>query len=251
MTDMSEPLPLLLGVNIDHVATLRNARGGVHPDPVEAAKLAARAGADNITAHLREDRRHIRDDDMRRIKDEIGIPLNFEMAATDEMGQIACDILPEACCLVPERREEVTTEGGLSVHAGQNHLAPFIRALQDEGIRVSLFIDPEPLELEAARAVGADIVELHAGPYTSATGATRAAELERLQQAAVHAARLGLECHAGHGLTYETVVDVAAIPQIVTVNIGHFLIGEAVMDGLGVAIEKMRRQMEQGRKRIS
>ena len=246
-----KPPPLQLGVNVDHVATLRNARGGVHPDPVKAAKLVARSGADNITAHLREDRRHIRDDDMRRIKEQIDIPLNFEMAATDEMGEIASDILPEACCLVPERREEITTEGGLSVHAGQNHLAPFIRVLQDDGIRVSLFVDPELVELDAARAIGADMVELHTGPYTSATGAARADELTRLQKAAEHAARLGLECHAGHGLTYETVEDVAAIPQIVTVNIGHFLIGEAVMDGLGTAIEKMRHHMDVGRKRIS
>ena len=241
---------LRLGVNVDHVATLRNARGGIHPDPVDAARLAKAAGADGVTAHLREDRRHIRDEDMRALKD-IGLPLNFEMAATDEMLVIASDILPHACCLVPEKRQELTTEGGLSVHSGMNHLKPYIGRLQDQGIRVSLFIDPEARELEAARMVGADIVELHAGPYTKATGADRQRELERLQKAADTARRLGLECHAGHGLNFETVEAVAAIPNVVELNIGHFIIGEAIFQGLDPVIRRMRALMDAGRRSIS
>ncbi len=240
---------LRLGVNVDHVATLRNARGGHHPDPVDAARLAKAAGADGVTAHLREDRRHIRDEDMRALQD-IGLPLNFEMAATDEMLAIASDILPHACCLVPEKRQELTTEGGLSVHSGMNHLKPYIGRLQDKGIRVSLFIDPEARELEAARMVGADIVELHAGPYTKATGADRQRELERLQKAADTARRLGLECHAGHGLNFETVEAVAAIPNIVELNIGHFIIGEAIFQGLEPVIRHMRALMDAGRRSI-
>jgi pyridoxine 5-phosphate synthase len=239
---------LRLGVNVDHVATLRNARGGVHPDPVEAARLAAKVGADGITAHLREDRRHIRDEDMYRLKD-LGLPLNFEMAATDEMLAIASDVLPNACCLVPEKREELTTEGGLNVHAAQNRLRGFVGRLQDQGIRVSLFIDPDDRELEAARAVGADIVELHTGPYTMAAGAERARELGRLRQAASRAGSLGLECHAGHGLNFETVEDVAAIPQVVELNIGHYIIGEAVFMGLENVIGRMRALMAAGRSR--
>jgi pyridoxine 5-phosphate synthase len=241
--------PLRLGVNVDHVATLRNARGGLHPDPVKAAEIAAAAGADGITAHLREDRRHIRDDDMRALKD-VGLPLNFEMAATDEMLDIASGILPHACCLVPEKRQELTTEGGLAVHAGMNHLKPFVARLQDLGIRVSLFVDPEPRELEAARMVGADIVELHTGPYTKATGDERRRELTRLQDAAAVARRLGLECHAGHGLTFDTVEPVAAIPNVVELNIGHFIIGEAVFLGLDAVIREMRALMDAGRRSI-
>jgi pyridoxine 5-phosphate synthase len=240
------PEHIRLGVNVDHVATLRNARGGIHPDPVDAAKLAKAAGADGVTAHLREDRRHIRDEDMRALKD-IGLPLNFEMAATEEMLAIASDILPAACCLVPEKRQELTTEGGLSVHSGMNHLKPYIGRLQEQGIRVSLFIDPEARELEAARMVGADIVELHAGPYTKATGADRQRELERLQKAADTARRLGLECHAGHGLNFETVEAVAAIPNVVELNIGHFIIGEAIFQGLEPVIRRMRALMDAGR----
>ena len=243
--------PLRLGINVDHVATVRNARGGDHPDPVRAALIAAAAGADGITAHLREDRRHISDADMIRLKDEVGLPLNFEMAPTDEMAGIASDILPNACCLVPEKRQELTTEGGLAVHGQQNRLAPFVAGLQEVGIRISLFIEPEPRELEAARQVGADIVELHAGPYTEAKGAGREAELQRIRTAAELAGQLGLECHAGHGLNYETIEDVAAIPQIVEVNIGHFLVGEAIMVGFDPAIRRMRQLMDAGRERVA
>ncbi len=238
---------LRLGVNIDHVATLRNARGGLHPDPVAAAKLAVEAGANGITAHLREDRRHIRDIDMERIKDEVDAPLNFEMAATDEMVEIAVRVLPNACCLVPEKRQELTTEGGLAVAGCHNQLAHHIRALQDQGIRVSLFIDPAGHEIEAAREIGADIIELHAGPYTDAQGDARAAELKRLVEGAILAEKLGLECHAGHGLNYETVEDVAAIQTIVELNIGHFLVGEAIFVGLEQSIQHMRQLMDIGR----
>ncbi len=242
---------LRLGLNIDHVATVRNARGGTHPDPVAAAKLAAKAGVDGITAHLREDRRHIRDADIYRLKHEVGLPLNFEMAATDEMAEIAIDVLPNACCLVPESREELTTEGGLVVHGSQNRLVPFISRLQDVGIRVSLFVDPDPIQIEAAKAVGADIIELHAGPYVEAQGAARAAELTRIQHGAELAARLGLECHVGHGLNYETVEDVAAIPHIVEANIGHFIVGESIMVGLEQAVRQMRTLMDAGRERAT
>lgn len=238
---------LRLGVNIDHVATLRNARGGVHPDPVEAAKLAVQAGANGITAHLREDRRHISDVDMERIKDEVDAPLNFEMAATDEMVAIATNVLPHACCLVPEKRQELTTEGGLMVAGAHNQLAPHIGRLQDEGIRVSLFVDPVAREIEAAREIGADIIELHAGPYTDAQGDARAAELTRLIDGAKLAKSLGLECHAGHGLNFKTVEDVAAIQTIVELNIGHFLVGEAIFVGLEQSIRKMRQLMDAGR----
>jgi pyridoxine 5-phosphate synthase len=241
---------LRLGVNIDHVATLRNARGGIHPDPVEAAKLAVQAGANGITAHLREDRRHIRDVDMDRIKDEVDAPLNFEMAATDEMVAIAMNVLPNACCLVPEKRQELTTEGGLAVASAHNQLAHQIGRLQDEGIRVSLFIDPVTREIEAARDIGADIIELHAGPYTDASDEARAGELARLVEAAKLADSLGLECHAGHGLNYETVEDVAAIQTIVELNIGHFLVGEAIFVGLEDSIRKMRHLMDAGRESV-
>ena len=231
-----------LGVNIDHVATIRNARGGAHPDPVRAAELAIRAGADGITAHLREDRRHIRDDDMRRLRETISVPLNFEMAATDEMVALACALRPHACCLVPERREEVTTEGGLAVAAQADLLAPRIARLRAAGIRVSLFIAPDPVEIAAARAVGADVVELHTGAYAEGV----AGELARLQAGAARASALGLECHAGHGLTYENVGPIAAIAPIVELNIGHFLIGEAVFVGLAAAIAAMAAKIQQG-----
>ncbi len=241
-------MKIRLGVNIDHVATIRNARGGIHPDPVAAARMALAAGADGITAHLREDRRHIRDDDMRRIKAEIHAPLNFEMAATNEMLDIALAIKPHACCLVPEKRTEVTTEGGLNVAGNVNELRPFILKLADAGIRVSLFIDPDPLQVDAAKAVGAHIVELHTGSYAHEIGASRAGELGRLIKSAASAADLGIECHAGHGLDFDNVTAVAAIPQIVELNIGHFLVGEAVFGGLPGAVRTMRRLMDLARR---
>jgi pyridoxine 5-phosphate synthase len=243
----SSPRPLRLGVNIDHVATVRNARGGRHPDPVRAALLAIEAGADGITAHLREDRRHIVDDDIARLARELTRPLNLEMAATDEMLAIALRHKPHATCLVPEKRAEVTTEGGLDVVGGRVHLAPVIRALGDAGIRVSLFIDPEAAQLDMARALGAPVVELHTGAYCEAEGEARIRELGRLVAAAAHAEKIGLECHAGHGLSYDTVEDVAAIPSIVELNIGHFLVGEAIFGGLAAAIRRMRVLMEQTR----
>lgn len=236
---------LRLGVNIDHVATLRNARGGAHPDPVYAALLAREAGADGITAHLREDRRHIRDADMARLKDEVALPLNFEMAATAEMQAIALSIHPNACCLVPEKREERTTEGGLDVAGQADALKAYIAPLKAAGIRISLFIDPELAQVEASARIGADIIELHTGTYAEL--ANRTAELQRLQEAAAYGASLGLEIHAGHGLTFENVGPIAAIPQVVELNIGHFLISEAVFIGLDVAIREMRRRMDEAR----
>jgi len=244
---MTEPRDLRLGVNVDHVATLRNARGGTHPDPVAAARLAEEAGADGITAHLREDRRHVKDDDMRRIRAECGLPLNFEMAATEEMQRIALAIQPHAVCLVPESRQELTTEGGLNVAAGHNALSTFIPPLRAADIRVSLFIDPDEAQIRAARAVGADVVELHTGTYANAVGAAQARELERLRAAARLADELGLEVHAGHGLTFDNVEAVAAIPEIVELNIGHFLIGDAVFEGLAKSIHTMKRHMNKGR----
>ncbi|NUB26207.1 pyridoxine 5'-phosphate synthase [Azospirillum brasilense] len=242
------PRPLRLGVNIDHVATVRNARGGRHPDPVRAAKLAAEAGADGITAHLREDRRHIIDSDIERLMAEIRLPLNLEMAATDEMLAIALRHKPHACCLVPEKRTEVTTEGGLDVAGQMETLKRPVGDLGAAGIRVSLFIDPEPAQLDAAKALGAPVVELHTGAYCDApVGAERAAELERIVRAAAHAEAIGLECHAGHGLNYETVGAVAAIPTIVELNIGHFLIGEAIFVGLGNTLQRMRAIMKDAR----
>jgi pyridoxine 5-phosphate synthase len=238
---------LRLGVNIDHVATIRNARGIKHPDPVRAAKLAAQAGADGITAHLREDRRHISDDDIRRLSTEIDLPLNLEMAATDEMLKIALRHKPHAACLVPEKRAELTTEGGLDAAGGHNHLARYVRELVGAKIRVSLFIDPEPKQLAAARALEAPVVELHTGAYCEAEGEARERELERIVKAAAYAEALGLECHAGHGLSYETVGAVAAIPTIVELNIGHFLIGEAIFSGLDSAIKRMRAAMDKAR----
>lgn len=238
---------LRLGVNVDHVATIRNARCGTHPDPVAAAKIALAAGADGITAHLREDRRHIRDDDMRRLRREVTAPLNFEMAATAEMLDLALEIRPHACCLVPERRTEVTTEGGLDAAAGGSVLADYVARLRKAGIRVSLFIDPDPRQLDAAKRAGAPVVELHTGSYAHATGETVAQELGRLKTAARHAAALGLECHAGHGLDFDNVGPVAAIPELVELNIGHFLVGEAVFGGLGGSVRTMRRLMDSAR----
>ena len=235
---------LRLGVNIDHVATVRNARGSDYPDPVRAAHLAIRAGADGITAHLREDRRHIRDADIFRLKAEISAPLNLEMAATDEMRDIALKVRPHAACIVPERRGEVTTEGGLDAAGGIERLRPLVAALREAGIRVSLFIDPEQRQIEAARALGAPVVELHTGTYCETGGS--AVELARLQVAAASAEALGIECHAGHGLTFANVAPVAAIPQVVELNIGHFLVGEAIFTGLGDAIREMRRRMGRG-----
>ncbi|MEX6724226.1 pyridoxine 5'-phosphate synthase [Parapedomonas caeni] len=238
---------LRLGVNIDHVATIRNARGGVHPDPVKAARLAVAAGADGITAHLREDRRHISDNDIARLVTEIDRPLNLEMAATDEMLAIALRHRPHAACIVPERREERTTEGGLDVVGGLARLTPMVTALREAGIRVSLFIEPDPRQLEAAARLGAPVVELHTGRYSHLAGSAAVVELERLTQAARHGAALGLEVHAGHGLRTDNVGPVAAIPELAELNIGHFLIGEAVFVGLDRAIGDMRAAMDAGR----
>jgi pyridoxine 5-phosphate synthase len=241
------PRPLRLGVNIDHVATIRNARGGAFPDPVRAALAAAAAGADGITAHLREDRRHISDDDIARLMRDLRIPLNLEMAATDEMLAIALKHRPHAACIVPEKRAERTTEGGLDVKGGHNHLARYVRDLGAAGIRVSLFIEPDAAQLDAAKTVGAPVVELHTGAYCDTIGAARDAQLARLQRAASQAESLGLECHAGHGLSFDTVAPVAAIPTIVELNIGHFLIGEAIFSGLDGAVRRMRTLMHQAR----
>ena len=239
---------LRLGVNIDHVATVRNARGGIHPSPVAAALLAQKAGGDGITAHLREDRRHIRDDDIAALKDAIDIPLNFEMAATEEMVAIALKLLPNAACIVPERREELTTEGGLAVAGQQARLSPLIQQLKGAGIRVSLFVDADEAELNAAAELGADIVELHTGRYCdSPAGSPRNQELERIAKGAQIAASAGLEVHAGHGLSFETVQEIAALPEIVELNIGHFLIGAAIYTGLEDVILQMRQLMNQAR----
>ena len=238
---------LRLGVNIDHVATIRNARDGRHPDPVRAAKLAVGAGADGITAHLREDRRHISDHDITRLSEEIEVPLNLEMAATREMLDIALRHRPHAACIVPEKRQERTTEGGLDVVAGRAHLAPFVDALSAAGIRVSFFVEPDLVQLDAAVELGAPVVELHTGAYCEADGGARERELARIVEAAAHAETVGLECHAGHGLTYESVVPIAAIPTIVELNIGHFLIGEAIFGGLESSIKRMRARMDRTR----
>lgn len=251
---MPQPLKtpyLRLGVNIDHVATIRNARGGRHPDPLRAAHLAVAAGADGVTAHLREDRRHISDEDIARLKAELTRPLNLEMAATEEMLDIALRHGPNACCLVPERREERTTEGGLDVIAGGDRLARIVADLKGAGIRVSLFVEPDARTIEAARRIGADIIELHTGAYCEmalkddASGV--AGELDRLARAARLAAQAGLEVHAGHGLTFDTVGAVARMPEVVELNIGHFLIGEAIFDGLSSAVRRMRALMDEAR----
>lgn len=236
-----------LGINIDHVATVRNARGGRLPDPLRAARMAEAAGADGITAHLREDRRHIVDADIERLVAEIALPLNFEMAATAEMVAIAERHRPHAACIVPEKREERTTEGGLDAVGQHDHLKPMVARLRDAGCRVSLFIEPDRRQLAAAVSLGAPVVELHTGRYCELEGAARAAELERLRAAAAACATMGLECHMGHGLAYDNVGPVAAIPQVVELNIGHFLIGEAIFVGLDTSIREMRRLMDKAR----
>jgi pyridoxine 5-phosphate synthase len=245
---------LRLGVNIDHVATIRNARGGTHPEPLRAAEAAIAAGADGITAHLREDRRHISDEDIEGLSElvrRLGKPLNLEMAVTDEMVAIALAHRPHAVCLVPERREERTTEGGLDVARGHNHVAPAVARLREAGARVSLFIEPSRIQVAVAEAIGAQVVELHTGAYCEAVrdGEHRAAELHlaRLRDAATEAARRGLEVHAGHGIDYDSVGPVAAIPQVAELNIGHFLVGEAIFDGLAVSIRRMRDLMDAAR----
>ncbi len=238
---------LRLGVNIDHVATIRNARGGSFPDPIRAARLAARAGADGITAHLREDRRHISDSDITRLTNEVNLPLNFEMAATQEMLDIALRHRPHAACIVPEKREERTTEGGLDAKGKFDKLKPFVERLSVAGIRVSLFIEANLAQLDAAKALGAPVIELHTGAYCEEVGEKRDRELKRIVEAAAYADELGLECHAGHGLTYDTVKPIAEIPTIQELNIGHFLIGEAVFCGLSEAMEKMRSLMDEAR----
>jgi pyridoxine 5-phosphate synthase len=235
-----------LGFNLDHVATLRNARGGGHPDPVRAAVIAAAAGADGITAHLREDRRHIADDDLPRIMAATNLPLNLEMAATDEMASIARRLAPHAVCIVPERRAERTTEGGLDVARDATWLPRIVGPLADHGIRVSLFIAPDPRQIEAARRVGAQVVELHTGAYADADDG-REIELRRLTEGAALAASIGLEVHAGHGLTFDNVSPVAALPQIAELNIGHFLVGEAIFIGLEAAIREMRSRIAAAR----
>jgi pyridoxine 5-phosphate synthase len=238
---------LRLGVNIDHVATVRNARGGDNPDPVRAAILAQAAGADGITAHLREDRRHISDDDILRLTEALTIPLNLEMAATDEMLAIALKAKPHAACIVPEKREERTTEGGIDCIGQHNRLKPIVAALKDAGIRVSMFIEPDRKQIDAAHTLGAPVVELHTGAYANATGAAREKILKHLHNGAEFGADLGLEIHAGHGLTYDNVKPIAAIPHIRELNIGHFLIGEAVFIGLENSIREMRKLMDEAR----
>ncbi|MBW4331068.1 pyridoxine 5'-phosphate synthase [Stakelama sp. CBK3Z-3] len=238
---------LRLGVNIDHVATVRNARGSGYPDPVRAALLAAEAGADGITAHLREDRRHITDADIARLSNELTIPLNLEMAATEEMLAIALRHGPHAACIVPEKREELTTEGGLDAAGQYDRLAPLCDALREAGIRVSLFIEPDAAQIDAAVRLGAPVVELHTGRYAELAGADQSAELKRLSDAAALAAKNAIEVHAGHGLTFDNVVPIAAIPQVRELNIGHFLIGQAIFDGLSPVVKHMRALMEEAR----
>ena len=252
---MPEIPQLRLGVNIDHVATIRNARGGRHPDPVRAAKLAIHAGADGITAHLREDRRHIRDEDMARLKAEISKPLNFEMAATEDMLKISLATKPHAVCLVPERREELTTEGGLDVVGQHNALAPFIARLNDAGIRVSLFISADPQAIEMAAKLRAPVIEIHTGGWCDAVvdGHTAKAEAEwqRIVKGAQLARAAGLEVHAGHGLDYQTAETIAALPEIAELNIGYFMMGEALFVGLGETVRIMRSAMDRGRKALA
>ncbi len=250
--DVREPLGRLrLGINIDHVATVRNARGGNYPDPLRAAKLAEEAGADGITAHLREDRRHISDADIDGLMEVLSVPLNFEMAATEEMQKIALRHKPHAVCIVPEKREEKTTEGGLELAREENRIAHFIAPLADVGCRVSIFIAADRRQIAAAARIGAAVVELHTGAYCDAHAEgrfeERDAELERLREMAALAHELGLEVHAGHGLTYDTVAPVAAFPEVMELNIGHFLVGEAIFLGLGPAIAEMRRLMDAAR----
>ena len=238
---------LRLGVNIDHVATIRNARGGEHPDPVRAAFAAADAGADGITAHLREDRRHITDDDIQRLMERLTIPLNLEMAATEEMLEIALRHRPHAACIVPEKREERTTEGGLDAAGQLDHLAPFVARLSEANVRVSLFIEPDPRQVDAAIRLKAPVVEFHTGRYAHLAGEEQTGELRRIADAAALAAKNGIEAHAGHGLTFDNVTPVAAIPQIAELNIGHFLIGEAIFTGLEASVARMRGLMDEAR----
>lgn len=247
MSSTSAPARLRLGVNIDHVATIRNARGIRHPDPVRAAGLAVRAGADGITAHLREDRRHISDEDIASLSDVLAVPLNLEMAATDEMLEIALRHKPHACCIVPEKRQELTTEGGLDAAGQHNRLKHYVDELGRAGIRVSLFVDPDKEQLDAAVSLGAPVTELHTGLYCELSGILQQEELERIREASKYGAGLGLEMHAGHGLSYDTVGPVAAIPELRELNIGHFLIGEAIFHGLEASIIEMRRLMDEAR----
>jgi pyridoxine 5-phosphate synthase len=238
---------LRLGVNIDHVATIRNARGGDHPDPVRAAFAAAAAGADGITAHLREDRRHITDEDISRLTEKLTIPLNLEMAATEEMLEIALRHRPHAACIVPEKREERTTEGGLDAAGQDNHLYPFVARLGDAGIRVSLFIEPDPRQIAAAARLGAPVVEFHTGRYAHLEGEERAEELRRIADAAALAVKNGIEAHAGHGLSFDNVFAIAAIPHLAELNIGHFLVGEAIFTGFEASVGRMRDLMDAAR----
>lgn len=239
--------PLRLGVNIDHVATIRNARGINHPDPLRAALLVQQTQADGITIHLREDRRHISDDDVERIKSAVSLPINLEMAPTNEMLAIALHIKPHAVCLVPERRQEITTEGGLDAIALQDHLKPMIQELHAQNIKISLFIEPKKDQIKAAKKIGADIVELHTGKYCSLSGAYQQQELQKIMDAASFTSNVGLECHAGHGISYVTVEPIAAIPEIVELNIGHFLVGEAIFVGLSESIHQMKTLMDRVR----
>ena len=238
---------LRLGVNIDHVATVRQARGGPHPSPLRAARIAAKAGADGITAHLREDRRHISDRDIEELRLEISLPLNLEMAATEEMKKIALKHIPHACCIVPENRQERTTEGGIDAAGQRGRLEPIVRELVDAGIRVSMFIEPDKRQLDASRAMGAPVVELHTGAYSNAAGAERERLTEKVREAVQYGASIGLEIHAGHGLTYDNVKPIAAMPQIRELNIGHYLIGEAIFVGLEESIKTMRQLMDEAR----
>lgn len=251
MTGLLRHNPLRLGVNIDHVATIRNARGGDHPDPVRAAEIVARVGGDGITAHLREDRRHIRDADLKRIQEATDLPLNLEMAATEEMLQIALRHSPHAACIVPEKREERTTEGGLDAAGQHNTLAPIVGKLRDNGIRVSLFIEADERQLDAALRLGVPVVEFHTGEYAhvhlDGDSERTARELKRIADMSALAAKNGIEPHAGHGLTYENVQPIAAIPQLAELNIGHYLVGEAVFVGLEQAVRHMRELMDEAR----
>jgi len=238
---------LRLGVNIDHVATIRNARGGLHPDPLRAAIIAEKAGADGITAHLREDRRHISDTDIKILKENISLPLNLEMAATSEMLEIALRTKPNACCIVPEKRQEITTEGGLDVVAQESDLKAFVTALKAAGIRVSMFVNADKEQISASSRIGADIIEIHTGKYCELEDHARRNELTKILLSSQFASRIGLEVHAGHGLSYDSVGAIAAISEIVELNIGHFLIGEAIYIGLEASITKMRRMMDEAR----